>query len=136
VPAEANVKSAIDYSDVFHAVENTDAGTELVQRFGKRNSPRVDRRYLMLMDAAKGLPLALPMRWSEDFGLILQGCGEGRGVMRKHQGPVDVLFAAGAFFLLGAGDRPGLHTEGYDFNDTLLEPGVASFLALVQARHG
>eukprot|EP00045_Choanoeca_perplexa_P019317 m.294042 g.294042 ORF g.294042 m.294042 type:complete len:234 (+) comp37068_c0_seq1:452-1153(+) len=94
------VEASISYSDIFHAVENTQAGAELVQKA-----------------CAHVSELEQPMRWSEDFGLILQACGEG------------------AFFLLGAGERPGLHTEGYDFNDELIKPGVASFLALVKARH-
>ena len=65
---------------------------------------------------AAGLPVRLlnePMRWSEDFGWLLK------------QTP-------GVFFGIGAGeDCPGLHTEGYAFDDGLIETGVRAFEALL-----
>ena len=54
-----------------------------------------------------------PMRWSEDFGHYLHRC-------------------RGAFFGVGAGeDHPQIHTEHYEYPDTLLEPTVEAFRALL-----
>ena len=65
---------------------------------------------------AAGLPVKLldePMRWSEDFGWLLKK-------------------APGVYFGIGAGEAcPGLHTEGYEFDDGLIEAGVRAFGALV-----
>ncbi|MDR0552259.1 MAG: amidohydrolase [Spirochaetaceae bacterium] len=52
-----------------------------------------------------------PIRSSEDFGYYLKR-------------------AEGAFFFLGAGDGPGLHSSEYDFPDELIEPGVEIFKAI------
>ena len=66
--------------------------------------------------AAAGLPVRLldaPMRWSEDFGWLLKA-------------------TPGVYFGIGAGeDSPGLHTEGYEFDDGLIEYGVRAFEALI-----
>ncbi len=66
---------------------------------------------------AAGLPVRLldePMRWSEDFGWLLK------------QVP-------GVYFGIGAGeDWPGLHTEGYEFDDGLIGVGVRAFEALIE----
>ncbi len=63
-----------------------------------------------------GLPVRLldePMRWSEDFGWLLKA-------------------VPGVYFGLGAGEAcPGLHTEGYAFDDGLIESGVRAFEALL-----
>ncbi len=63
-----------------------------------------------------GLPvheLAEPMRWSEDCGHLLKA-------------------VPGVFFGIGAGeDAPGLHTEGYAFDDALIAPAVRAFEALL-----
>jgi len=65
---------------------------------------------------AAGLPLRLldePMRWSEDFGWLLKK-------------------VPGVYFGIGAGEAcPGLHTDGYEFDDGLIEAGVRAFGALV-----
>ena len=65
---------------------------------------------------AAGLPvetLEAPMRWSEDFGWILKE-------------------VPGVYFGIGAGeDAPGLHTEGFEFDDGLIEAGVNAFDALL-----
>jgi len=65
---------------------------------------------------AAGMPvitLAEPMRWSEDFGRYLKN-------------------VPGMFFGIGSGeDAPGLHTRDYEFDDTLIEPAVDAFTALV-----
>ena len=53
-----------------------------------------------------------PMRSSEDIGHFFKR-------------------APGALFLLGAGDRPPIHTAGYDFLDALIEPATAIFKALI-----
>ena len=63
-----------------------------------------------------GLPvveLAEPMRWSEDCGWLLKA-------------------VPGVFFGIGAGvDTPGLHTEGYAFDDDLIEPALRAFETLL-----
>ena len=65
---------------------------------------------------AANLPVRLlgePMRWSEDFGWLLRE-------------------APGVYFGIGAGEScPGLHTEGYAFDDDLIETGVRAFGALL-----
>lgn len=65
---------------------------------------------------AAGLPVVTlnePMRWSEDCGWLLKA-------------------APGMFFGIGAGeDAPGLHTEGYAFDDALIAPAVQAFEALL-----
>lgn len=54
-----------------------------------------------------------PFRWSEDFGYFLKQ-------------------TSGAFFGIGDGEtHPQLHTEGYDFNDQILETVVALFSAIL-----
>lgn len=66
--------------------------------------------------AAAGLPvkqLDEPMRWSEDFGWLLKA-------------------VPGVYFGIGAGENsPGLHTEGYEFDDELIACGVRAFEALI-----
>ena len=58
---------------------------------------------------AAQLPVRLldePMRWSEDFGWLLKK-------------------VPGVYFGIGAGEAcPGLHTDGYEFDDGLIEAGV------------
>ena len=65
---------------------------------------------------AAGLPvreLDEPMRWSEDCGHLLKA-------------------VPGVYFGIGAGeDSPGLHTEGYAFDDALIAPAVRAFEALL-----
>ena len=65
---------------------------------------------------AAGLPVKLldePMRWSEDCGWLLRA-------------------APGVYFGIGAGEAcPGLHTEGYAFDDALIVPAVNAFGALL-----
>ncbi len=57
--------------------------------------------------------LAEPMRWSEDFGHYLKEI-------------------PGMFFGLATGEAaPGLHTENYEFDDTLIAPAVQAFAALI-----
>ena len=64
-----------------------------------------------------GMPvrwLDAPMRWSEDFGWYLKE-------------------VPGMFFGVGAGENhPGLHTEDYTFNDSVIAPAVDAFIALMQ----
>lgn len=55
-----------------------------------------------------------PFRWGEDFGHFTQ-------------------HYRGAMFCLGAGNNhPSLHHPHYDFNDDLLEPGVAVFYKIIR----
>lgn len=54
-----------------------------------------------------------PMRWSEDFGEYLKR-------------------VPGMFFGVGTGENhPGLHTDEYCFDDRVIPPAVAAFLALL-----
>lgn len=56
--------------------------------------------------------LAEPMRWSEDFGWYLKAI-------------------PGMFFGIGTGeDAPGLHTDGYEFDDRLIAPAVHALFQL------
>ena len=55
------------------------------------------------------------MRWSEDFGWYLQE-------------------VPGMYLGLGAGEAHcGLHTDGYEFPDALLEPAINVLETLVRA---
>lgn len=66
-----------------------------------------------VMDLCHGTLLGTPMRWSEDFGHYLKKC-------------------PGAFFGIGAGeDHPPLHTESYEYPDTLLPYAVEAFIKLM-----
>lgn len=83
--------------DVFPATENTD---ECARK---------------ILDLCGGVPLGIPMRWSEDFGHYLKKC-------------------RGAFFGIGAGeDHPPLHTENYEYPDELLAYTIKAFLKLMNA---
>lgn len=74
------------------------------------NHPAQTQKILSLEGAAL---LPTPMRWSEDFGHYLQHC-------------------PGAFFGIGAGEScPALHTEHYEYPDSLLQPAVDTFLQLL-----
>ena len=71
-------------------------------------------------DAARRLGLSLaeldePTRGSEDYGHYLKRI-------------------PGAFFFLGAGDRPSLHSADYDFPDEIIETGVELFKALAPCK--
>ncbi len=67
-----------------------------------------------ILDLCGGVLLEEPMRWSEDFGWYLQRC-------------------KGAFFGIGAGEtHPPLHTDQYEYPDSLLSVSTNAFLALLQ----
>lgn len=58
--------------------------------------------------------LSVPMRWSEDFGWYLKEC-------------------PGMFFGIGTGiNAPGLHTDGYSYNDNVTETAIGLFLRLAE----
>ena len=63
-----------------------------------------------------GLPVRMldePMRWSEDFGWMLKR-------------------APGLYFGIGDGeDWPGLHTEGFCFDDGIIPAALAALEALL-----
>ncbi len=82
--------------DVFPSTENTPECAEKVLR------------------VCGGDVLAVPMRWSEDFGHYLKRC-------------------RGAFFGIGAGEKcPPLHTENYEYPDELLDKTMNVFLSLMR----
>jgi len=81
------------------------------------NNPEAARR-VEKVARALGLatlkPTESPFRWSEDFGHLASR-------------------SRGALFGLGAGkDHPVLHAPDYDFNDSLLEPGIAMLTGLAR----
>lgn len=95
--AEHRLVFSHQVQDVFPATENTPACAQKV------------------LDRCGGVPLAVPMRWSEDFGHYLRVC-------------------PGAFFGIGAGEnQPPLHTEHYEYPDALLAPTIHAFWTLMQA---
>lgn len=55
------------------------------------------------------------MLWSEDFGHFLNNKSCGRG----------------AFWGIGAGECPALHTKDYEYPDDLLEYQINTFLNLI-----
>ena len=76
------------------------------------NDPDCARKLLTLCE---GDVLAVPMRWSEDFGHYLNVC-------------------KGAFFGIGAGeDYPPLHTEDYEYPDALLQPAMDAFWRIMNS---
>lgn len=100
---ELSRQLAKEYGLAFdHAVQDVFPATE--------NDPDCAEKLLTLCD---GQVLAVPMRWSEDFGHYLKAC-------------------KGAFFGIGAGeDYPPLHTEDYEYPDTLLQPTMDVFWKLM-----
>ena len=67
-----------------------------------------------VLNICKGTLLDTPMRWSEDFGHYLKNC-------------------PGAFIGIGAGsDYPPLHTDKYEYPDSLLEPTIEVFQKLIE----
>ena len=68
-----------------------------------------------VLDKCNGALLTEPMRWSEDFGHFLK---------RRCQ-------TTGAFFGIGAGNIPDLHTKDYEYPDELLEYQVDAFINLL-----
>lgn len=65
-----------------------------------------------VLNACRGRVLDAPMRWSEDFGQYLRHC-------------------AGAFFGIGAGDAPPLHSADYEYPDPLLWPTMQAFMNIL-----
>lgn len=69
-----------------------------------------------IIRVCRGTIMHDPMRWSEDFGHYLHHC-------------------RGAFFGVGAGeDHPQIHTQHYEYPDTLLVPTAEAFWALITVK--
>lgn len=66
-----------------------------------------------ILEKCSGDLLKEPMRWSEDFGHFLNK-------------------RCGAFFGIGAGDCPDLHTKDYEYPDELLENHIRAFIRLLK----
>ncbi len=98
--AEEGLRCSFELRDVFPDTTNDSAAfDEALARFHSAGLPVV--------------PLAEPMRWSEDFGWFLK---------RR----------PGVYFGIGAGeDCPGLHTAEYGFDDALLEAALRALCALL-----
>lgn len=94
---EYHLSFSHEVQDVFPATENT---PEYAQK---------------VLTVCNGEVLAVPMRWSEDFGHYLNHC-------------------KGAFFGIGAGENhPPLHTENYEYPDGLLQPSMEIFYKLMES---
>ena len=95
--AQTGVAFTVEEQDVFPSTENDPDCAQKV------------------MDLCGGVPLAVPMRWSEDFGHYLKQI-------------------KGAFFGVGAGvEHPALHTEHYEYPDALLPYAMDAFMKLITA---
>ena len=108
--------------------EQVVAATERVVAADGRTGAASDEAWLMsgkvgkadseagTADALRRIPIIYPeepFRWSEDFGYYLQE-------------------AKGAFFGIGCGvDHAGLHTEGYEFNDEIIETVIRIYRELI-----
>ena len=81
-----------------------------------RNVSQIVPVYLIELLDRQGIPhqtLAQPMRWSEDFGHYCRRF-------------------PGLFFGIGTGeDAPALHTDAFEFDDTLLPRILGVWLALI-----
>ncbi len=89
------------FADVFPAVNNTAEGARLVTAAAEQCNVQL-------------IKLAQPIRWSEDFGRLING-------------------RQGALFGLGAGEQQAaLHNPDYDFPDALISQGADLFTAIVQ----
>lgn len=69
-----------------------------------------------ILEKCKGNLLQEPMRWSEDFGHFLN----------------NKQISKGAFFGIGGGPCPDLHTEDYEYPDELLKLQICAFLQLLR----
>ncbi len=91
----------LSFEDIFPAVNNTPTGYQVV----------ADASHAA---GKKTIPAEQPIRWSEDFGHLING-------------------REGALFGLGAGvQHPSLHNPDYDFPDALIDHGANLFMAIIQ----
>lgn len=103
---EYSVKKECDQYDLSYSIEIQDEFPATVN-----DSKCVDQ----IRKRCNGQLLDGPMRWSEDFGYFLQ---------HKNN-------SCGAFFCIGAGECPNLHTVDYEYPDDLLEYQVEAFINLI-----
>jgi amidohydrolase len=90
----------VTYTEVFPTTVNNREAVDVLRR--------AVREEKLTMDEPE-----LPVRWSEDFGNVLQ-------------------HYPGAIFGLGAGkDQPQLHHSAYDFPDQIIEPGLRVFANVI-----
>lgn len=91
----------LSFEDIFPAVKNTPTGYQVVADASDVSDKKM-------------IPAEQPIRWSEDFGHLING-------------------REGALFGLGAGvQHPSLHNADYDFPDALIDHGVDVFMAIIQ----
>ncbi len=99
--AQYELSFAIAFEDVFPAVNNTVEGITVVAAAAESAG-------------AELIQLSQPIRWSEDFGHIINTC-------------------QGALFGLGAGERhAALHNPDYDFPDELIDHGAGVFMEILR----
>lgn len=90
-----------EFEDVFPATVNTVGGAELIRQAAINTHNEL-------------IELDQPIRWSEDFGHLIQG-------------------REGGLFGLGAGEQqPALHNPDYDFPDGLITRGASVFLNIIE----
>ena len=100
--ARSGLAHTIRFEDVFDATTNSAAGTKLVERAADEVGLAVR-------------PLDVPLRWSEDFGVLIEASG------------------GGALIAIGSGvEQPQLHAPDYDFPDELIPHGVSLFEKIVR----
>lgn len=100
------VKKQCEYLDLSYTIEIMD---EFPATVNDRDCAE------KVIDKCEGTLLNKPMRWSEDFGHYLNYNGGWKG----------------AFFGIGAGKCPDLHTEDYEYPDELLEYHINAFVNLI-----
>lgn len=101
VAGRHQLEATVSWHEEFAATENSTEAVALVRAAARAAG----------LDVAE---VAVPFRWSEDFGLFLQRF-------------------PGALFGLGSGaDLPQLHNEHYDFPDALLPTGLTMLWSLVE----
>lgn len=103
---EFGLSVKFEWSDIFHACSNTQAGYEHVSAACRElNIPCTT--------------LTEAYRWSEDFGKLLDASKEG------------AMFTLGAGI-----DSPQLHNPDYDFPDSLISVGRDIFLQIIRGING
>lgn len=103
------VKKACEEDGIVYTLETQDEFPATV------NDPACADKILRVCEGS-GL-MEEPVRWSEDFGHFLNANA----------------VTTGAFFGIGAGDCPALHTRDYEYREELLEPTLKAFKALLMA---
>lgn len=98
------VKKACEIDDLYYSIEIQDTFPATVNE--KACAQKI-------LERCNGELLREPMRWSEDFGHFLN------------------MHVPGAFFGIGAGNCPALHTKDYEYPEELLQDQLNAFIKLL-----